>query len=440
MLALEIAFVLVLTLVNGALAMSELAVVSARKARLERLAEDGNAGAARALRLKSDPSRFLSTVQVGITLVGILAGAVGGATLAERVSPWFERLPAVGAYGDTIAFVVVVALITYVSLVIGELVPKRIALADPERIAAAMSGVLAGVAGVGAPVVFLLKGSTDLLTRLLRVPEADADVVTEEEVRTLIAEGTLTGVFEPEEKDLIEGVLRLDDWSIKTVMTPRSEIVWIDVEATADQIRAAMDEGGVSRLLVCEGSVDNPVGTLHSKAVLTRVLGGEPIDVRAMMEQPLLVPDTVTVLQTLEHFKRTGIHFAIIVDEYGTNEGIATLTDVLETIAGELPESGEEAEPFFRERGDGSYFVEGHTPIGEFSEVLGLGREIGTPDFHTAAGLVLDRLGRIPVAGDAFRIGDWQIEVADMDERRIDKLIATPVGQSSPEEGGPPSA
>lgn len=425
MLYIEIAFVLALTLVNGALAMSELAVVSSRKARLESLAEKGSKGAARALDLKADPSRFLSTVQVGITLVGILAGAVGGATLAARAAPWFRTLPLVGPYGDTVAFVIVVAAITYVSLVIGELVPKRLALSNPERIAATMSGTLALIARIGAPVVFILRTSTDLLTRLLRVPEVDSDVVTEEEIRTLIAEGTLSGIFEPEEQDLIEGVLRLDDWSIRTVMTPRSEIVWIDVAAPAEVIKATIAERGVSRLLVCEGSVDNPVGTLHAKTILVRLLGGEPIDVSAMMEPPLVVPDTVTVLQTLGHFKRTGVHFAVIVDEYGTIEGIATLTDVLETIAGELPEAGEEAEPFFTERPDGSLFVEGHTPIGELASALGLESEIGEPGFHTAAGLVLDRLGHIPHVGECIRIGGWEIEVVDMDARRIDKLLAT---------------
>lgn len=433
MLALEIALILVLTVLNGVLSMSEIAVISARRARLQALENAGHKGAATALGLASEPGRFLSTVQIGITLVGVLTGAFGGATLAERLGGWLDGFAALAPHGETIGFVLVVVAITYLSLVIGELVPKRLGLAAPERIAAAVARPMRMLSRLAAPAVGLLQVSTELVFRALGMPERSGDQVTEEEVRSLVAEGTLAGVFEPQERELIEGVLRLDDWRVKSVMTPRSEVVWVDVDASAEEILREMQEIRVSRLVVCEGDIDQVIGTVHTKDLLMQVLSGEPISLRQRLSAPFVIPESMTVLQLLDRFKRSGNHFAIILDEYGTTEGIVTLNDILEAIAGQLPESGEPSEPFFREREDGSWLVEGHTPIGAFAAKFGLDRLIEEPSFHTAAGLLLDRLGHIPASGDSVALGAWRIEVVDMDGRRVDKLLVSPL-ESGPSE------
>ncbi|MGE5767944.1 MAG: hemolysin family protein [Bacteroidota bacterium] len=422
MLYLEIVFIVLLIVGNGVLAMSELALVSSRRSRLEHLAGRGDRGARAALRLIDDPGGFLSTVQIGITLVGILAGAFGGATLADRLGDWLDGFAILAPHGDRVGIGLVVVAITYLSLIVGELVPKRIALADPERVASAVARPMRGLARLAAPGVWVLRISTEAALRLLRLSGARSQTVTEDEVKSLIAEGTRAGVFVPQERRMIEGVLRLADRPVRVVMTPRAEIVWIDAEADGATLREVVQRRAFSRLLVCDRVIDNAVGVLHTKDALPQALAGAPLSVRALMATVLMVPDRTSVLQLLDRFRREGIHMAVVVDEYGTTEGIVTLTDVLESIAGELPERGEMTEPPIVQREDGSWLVDASLPFDEFADRFDL-RAPSEGGFHTVAGFVLHCLGHLPNAGESFRYGAFHIEVIDMDGRRVDRVL-----------------
>ncbi len=345
MLFLEILFVLLLILVNGLLAMSELAIVSSRRSRLEHMAGLGNSGARTALRLIDDPSRFLSTVQIGITLVGILAGAVSGATFADKLGDWFDTFPAVAPNGDTIAIGLVVVVITYISLIVGELVPKRIALANPERVASLVANRMNLLARLAAPAVWLLKVSTDTVLRFMNISAAHRETVTEDEVKSLIAEGTLAGIFAPEEREMIDGVLRLDDWHVRVIMTPRSEVVWVDAQADRETLVGVVETCRFSRVLVCNESIDHPVGFAHTKDMLPLALKSQPIDLQSLMVAALVVADDISVLELVDRFRLEGVHMAVVADDHGRTAGVVTLTDLLEAIAGEMPEDGEVVKP-----------------------------------------------------------------------------------------------
>ena len=423
---LEIAIVLALIVLNGFFAMSELAVVSARHSRLQSLAKDGNPKAKRALKLAENPGRFLSAVQIGITLIGILTGAFGGATLAESLGGYLDTVPAIAPYGHPLAVGLVVVLITYLSLVLGELVPKRIALTAPERIAMAVSGPLLLLAKVAKPFVSLLSISGSLVLRILGVRETDKDQVTEEEVRTVIAEGTASGVIDPVEHKMLEGVLRLADRPVRAIMVPRPDVIWIDLDDSDEEIRRDLMASPASRVVVARGgNIDEPLGVVRKKDLLGQCLRGEPLDIKSSMLQPLYVPEGISVLRLLNLFKTQPAHIALVVDEFGSLEGLVTPTDVLEAIAGDLATTTADE---FREifpREDGSFLVDGATSLDDLEQQLGI-QVRASDDFHTAAGLVLSALGRIPSTGDRVRIGDWTVEVVDMDGRRIDKLLFTP--------------
>ncbi len=427
----EALIVLLLILVNGVLAMSELAIVSSRKARLEALAAEGNSGARVALQLLADPSRFLSTVQIGITLVGIFAGAYGGATLAEQLGILLDRVAFIAPNGGTVAFVIVVVAITYLSLVIGELVPKRIALANPERTAALVAKPMRALSRIAAPAVWLLKHSTDAVLALLGLSGVRETTITEEEVKALIAEGTQAGVFAPEEREMIDGVLRLADRTVRAVMTPRFDVVWIDRSAGREELVGLVEMHRHRRILVCDGSIDHAVGFIDMADIVAAVLRGGAIDIGSTMRRPLVVSESVGVFRLIDMFRREGIHFAVVVDEYGTTEGIVTAIDILEGIAGALPERGEDEEPFVVARADGSLLVDALMPIDEFEGAVGIRGLSGDGDFDTVAGLVLRELGRIPKAGDVVAMSGLTLEVVDMDGRRIDKVLVTkPQGPS----------
>ncbi|MGE0724364.1 MAG: hemolysin family protein [Alphaproteobacteria bacterium] len=418
----EIGVLLLLTGLNGVLAMSELAVVSSRRGRLEQLAAAGNRGARTALGLIDDPSRFLSTVQIGITLIGILAGAVSGATLGERLGDWLDTHRAIHPNGDAIAIPLVVVAVTYLSLVIGELVPKRIAMNDPERLAARVAGPMRLLSRLAAPMVALLSFSTDVVLRLLGQKRAKASTVTEEEVKSLIAEGTQAGVFAPEERAMIEGVLRLADRSVRAIMTPRQDVVWVDLKAPEAATVEILKTTEFSRLLVCEGAVDHAVGVVHTKHLLARTLRGQPLGLAEAMQPAIAVPESAPVLALLERFRGQGTHMAVVVDEYGLTEGIATPTDILEAIAGALPELGEEEGDRLVRRADGSWLVDGLLPIDELAHATGL-PDLEGEGYHTVGGFVLHRLGRLPKVGDRVEHADAVLEVVDMDGRRIDKVL-----------------
>ncbi|QJE73987.1 HlyC/CorC family transporter [Aerophototrophica crusticola] len=426
MVYLEIAAVLLLILLNGFFAMSELAVVSARKLRLQQLAEEGRSGARIALVLQEEPSRFLSSVQIGITLIGIINGAVGGATLADRLGTVLDSYPLLAGYGRTVAVVLVVFAITYLSLIAGELVPKRIALNSAERIAVFAAPIMNGLSRATSPFVWLLGASTEAMLRLLRVPEKSEHVITEEEVKNMIAEGTASGVFEPEEKRMIEGVMRLADRTVRSVMTPRLEVKWLDVDDEPAAIKQDIRESGHSRLPVCRGEFDDVLGIVHTKDLLNSLLGDQPFDLRHAIKDALVVHDGTEVMRLLELFKQSGEQMAVVVDEYGTVEGIVTLTDVLEAIAGELPESGDDADSDLVRRADGSFLIDGMLAVEEVEAHLGL-KSLRDEDsgYHTLAGFLLFKFGRIPTAGEVVEHDGYRFEVVDMDGRRIDKVLVS---------------
>ncbi|HET8725911.1 MAG TPA: hemolysin family protein [Alphaproteobacteria bacterium] len=435
MLTLEILIVLLLTVLNGIFAMSELAVVSSRRARLKQMADAGSAGARTALRLIDDPGRFLSTVQIGITLIGIFAGAFGGATLADKLGDQLDTVPILAGNGDAIAIALVVIAITYLSLIVGELVPKRIALKNPERVASLVSRPMRLLSRVAAPVVWLLRASTDAILRLLRLHGEREATVTEEEVKTMISEGTQAGIFDPREKEMIEGVLRLADRPARSVMVPRQDVVWLDIDDDPETIRQEIKNSGYSRFLVCQGDIDEVVGVVRTRDMLDLAMQGQPVDLAKCMEEPVVVHEGTPVLKLLDLFKTTGIHMAVVVDEYGSLEGIVTVNDLMEVIAGDLPERGQETEEEAIRREDGSWLVEGMMPIDEFEDKAGLHNLKNGNGFHTVAGFVLHHLGHIPKAGECFIWNGARFEVVDMDGRRIDKVLVVPEGAAPDTDG-----
>ena len=423
MLGVEIAIIVLLTLLNGAFAMSELAVVSSRRARLQVMADGGNAGARTALRMIDEPSRFLSTVQIGITLVGVGAGAFGGATLGARFGAWLDTIPVFGGYGEVVGYGTVIIAITYLSIVLGELIPKRIALKNPERIASIVARPMRLLSTVAAPFVWLLGASTDTLLRLLGLHGKRESTITEEEVRSMITEGTQAGVFVPQEKRMIDGVLRLADRTVRAIMTPRPEVIWLDTNESVDALLDKIRSAGHSRYPVCRGDLEDIIGIVHARDLLDDAARGKPFHLERRAVKPLVVHDGTSVLKLLDLMKSSGQHFAVVVDEYGIVEGVITITDILETIAGDLPEAGEVPEVGAVRREDGSWLVEGWMPVDEFEETIGLSGVRGAGKFHTVAGFVLNTLGHVPTVGEAFEHGGFRFEVVDMDGRRIDKIL-----------------
>jgi len=427
--AVEILFIILLLIANGVFAMSEIAVVSSRRARLQQRAER-DAGARAALDLAGAPDRFLSTVQIGITLIGILAGAFGGATISAHLVGYFERIPALARYSEAVSLGLVVLVITYLSLVVGELVPKRLGLNNPEGIAARIARPMQFLSRLAWPAVRVLSVSSNFLLRLLRAKPADEPPITEEEVKLLIGQGTEAGVFEETEQDLVENIFRLADQKIPALMTPRLDVVWLDVSSPLEEIRRQIINSSYSRMPVCQGTLDNILGVVKAKDLLSRVLAGEPLDLRAALRQPLYVPETRTALQLLELFKQSSTHIAIVVDEHGALEGLVTMNDVLEAIVGDLPAPGGQIESYAVQREDGSWLLDGRMPVSDFKEMFALDqlpREEGG-GYHTLGGFVMTYLGRLPSASDHFIWDDLRVEVLDMDRRRVDKVLVSRVG------------
>jgi putative hemolysin len=427
MLFFEILAVFILILMNGLLAMSELAIVSSRKSRLEQMANQGRHGARTALRLVEDPGRFLSTVQIGITLVGIVAGAFSGATLGQRLGNWLNSVLWISPYGNTVGIGLTVVGITYFSLILGELVPKRIALTQPERISSSIARPMRGLSLIAAPAVWLLHTSTERILQLFGLAGVRKTSVTEEEVKSLIAEGTRAGVFVPQEREMIEGVLRLADRSVRVIMTPRPKIVWVDVKADRNQIVDITRSHRFSRLLVCDETVDRPIGFIHTKHILPEALNAKDITLSELATAILYVPEGTTVLHLLNRFKKRKVHIAVVVDEYGTTEGLVTLTDVIEAITGDLPERGENSGHQLVQRGDGSWLADGTIPTDEVEALTGIDME---KEVKMLAGFVLDHLGRIPEAGASFVHQNARFEVVDMDGNRIDKILIETMPES----------
>lgn len=411
---------------NGVFAMSEIAVVSARKARLQQWAEEGNANAQTALELANQPNQFLSTVQVGITLVGILAGAFGGATLAEKLAPFFDTIPVLASYGELIAVTVVVICITYFSLIIGELAPKRLALNNPERIATAVAKPMKRLSVLASPVVHLLSLSTDIIIWLIGIKPSTEPIVTEEEIKVLIEQGTQVGVFEEAEQDMIEGVLRLGERRVGMLMTPRSQVIWIDVEDTPEEIRKTVIAHRHSFFPVAKDDLDNLLGAVRAKDLLAQTLEGQPLDLRELLRPPLFVPERMLALRVLELFKQKGTRIAFVIDEYGSVQGMVSLDDFLEDIVGEASLSGSFDEFKAVQRSDGSWLMDGLLHIDELKEILGID-ELPDEDeghYQTVGGFVVNELGDIPAVGDWFEWSRFRFEVVDMDGRRVDRVLA----------------
>jgi putative hemolysin len=426
--ALEIAFIALLLFANGVFAMSEIAIVTARKTRLQHRANQGKRGAATALELANTPDRFLSTVQIGITLIGILAGAFGGATIAEQLAAQIGRVPALAPYSEAISLAIVVLVITYLSLIVGELVPKRIALNNPERIASFVSRPMLWLSKLSAPAVWLLSVSTSFLVKLLQTKQGEEPPITEEEIRVLIEQGTNAGVFAASEQDIVEGALQLDSLRIPQLMTTRLEVNWINIEDAPEKIRWQIINNPYSRLPVCQGQLDNVLGVVKAKDLLIQALKGEPMDLNAAMRPPLFIPESRTALHLLELFKRSHTHLAIVVDEHGAVEGLVTMNDLLEAIVGELPQSGIQAEPYAVKREDGSWLLDGRLTPNEFYEIFPSAGKLPSAEegaYHTLAGFIMMKLGRLPQVADHFEWNGLRFEVVDMDRRRIDKVLVS---------------
>ncbi len=425
----EVLIVLLLLVANGVFAMSEIAVVSSRKSRLQQRADEGDHAAGRALQLAEHPERFLATVQVGITLVGTLAGAFGGAAIAEPLAAYLAQYPAVAEYAKPVSLGIVVLGITYLSLIVGELVPKQIGLNHPERIAALVAGPMDVVSRVARPLVWLLTTSTRLVLRLLRIRKPEESPVTEAEIAVLLEQGTQAGVFEEEEQDLVERVFWLGDQRVVSLMTPRHRIVWLDVEASVQEHRAAMVEHRFSRYLVCQGALDQVLGMVEVKDLWAAELSGQRVDdLRPLLRQPLFIPESTRALHVLERFRETRVHLALVVNEYGGTEGIVTLNDVLEEISGEMGRGHAIMPTPIVRRDDGSLLVDGAVSMEEFREILDLENRRHEPrEYRTVGGFVFTTLGHVPRPGEHFDANGYRVEVVDMDGNRIDKVLVAPI-------------
>jgi putative hemolysin len=433
MVILEVLVILVLLVLNGFFAMSELAVVSSRRARLRSIAEQGRRGARAALTLAEDPGRFLSAVQVGITLVGILAGAFGGATLAGRLANWLTARGLDADVAHPLSVAVVVLLVTYLSLIVGELVPKQIALAAPERIACTVAPVMALLARVASPVVWVLERSTALVLRLLGRSAEPRQVVTEEEVKALVAEAETHGTVEPEETRMIGRVMRLGDQTVRSAMTPRHEIEWLDLDKPREALVAQIRKAQHSHLPVAYGTIDEAQGVITVRKGLAALANDPAAGIEALIVVPPAVHDNASLLSALDILRKSPVDIVFVVDEYGTLEGLVTPVDILEAIAGDFPglEAGEEEAV---QREDGSWLLDGMMPVERMAELLGLPLPRDREN-HTLAGFVLEQLQHLPRIGESVTVDGWRLEVVDMDGRRIDRVEATPVPKEAGDDG-----
>jgi putative hemolysin len=421
---------LALLAVSGLFAMAELAIVSSRRIRLKQMAEKGSKGARAALKLMEEPTRFLSTVQIGITLIGVLAGVYSGANFAEPLRNWLAGIDWVAEYSESVAYTIVVIGVTYLTLIIGELVPKRWALGHAETLAVVLAPPMQYMAQATAPLVWVLQRSTDLVLRLLGKHMTTRHGVTEDEIRALIAEGTREGVFHDEEHRMIEGVLKLADRNVRSIMVPRGDILWIDVEDSRETVWQAVRASGHSRYLVCRGEVDELVGVTSVTELLEWVRDPAGPDLAKRALAPLVIQETTTVLRLLELFREAAVHLAVVVDEHGSIEGMVTSTDVLRAIAGELPEFGDADLPEAVMRADNSWLIDGRLAIDDAERLLGRRDMSAGDDFTTLAGFVLAQLGRLPATAETFDWKDLRFEIVDMDGRRIDKLLVTRIASA----------
>lgn len=425
----EILIIFLLLILNGVFSMTELAMISARKVRLQQRAEDGERAAKQALDLAENPNRLLSTIQIGITLISVLTGALGGATLAERLSLVLSQVGWLAPYASGVSVAIVVILTTYFSLVIGELIPKRLAMNNPEKVAVSVAGPMRFLSGLTSPIVSLLSASTDAGLRLLGVKPSAEPPVTEEEIKVLMEQGTQVGVFEVAEQDMVESVFRLGERYIDAIMTPRTEIEWLDLDEPYEELLQQVLNSRHTRFPVASGSLDNVIGILQARDLLIAHNANGKANIEELMAPPLFVPDSMAALKVLEMIKSSGVHVALVIDEYGGLLGMVTLYDILTAIVGEIPTEGLEAEPEIVQREDGSWLLDGLLAIDEFKDLLDLDDlpEEDRVGYQTLGGFVMSQIGSIPTAGQHFEWGNYRFEVMDMDGRRVDKVLATPI-------------
>jgi putative hemolysin len=420
----ELLLVSVLIVLNGVFVMSEMAIVSARKVRLQQLANHGDRRAEVALDLAMSPDRFLPTVQVGITLMAILSGARGESAISRLLAPQLEQwLPR--QYSEPIAAILAIALITYLTIVIAELVPKQIALNSPEKIASFVARPIDLLARLSTPLIFMLSRSTNFVVKLFGIRRTERPEVTEEEIKVMIEQGTETGMFEESEQDMVEGVLSLGDLKIGALMTPRPDITWIDINDRVGITRQKIIDSDYSRLPVCEGELDRVLGVVHVADLLSQTLRGEEINLTASLSQPLFIPESTRGLKVLEQFKKFGTHIAMVVDEYGVIQGLVTMHDLFEEIFGDITDFNEEPEePQIIQREDGSWLLDGMLSIEELLEQFDIPESaIDRGNYHTLGGFAIMQMGKIPISGEYFEWRQLRFEIIDMDGKRVDKIL-----------------
>jgi putative hemolysin len=436
----DLALLLFLIFLNGVFAMSEIAVVSSRKARLQRLADDGSPGAHSALALHNEPSNFLSTIQVGITSVGILSGAIGETALADPLTAWLAQASLFEPYARTIALTVVVIGLTYFSVVVGELVPKRLGLLAPEGVASLVARPLNTLARFARPLVWLLSSSSALILRLLGARRKDEPPVTDDEINVLMGQGAEAGIFHESEQEIVSNVLRLDDLRVGAIMTHRSDMFLIDLAEPDEEVRRQLADCPFERIVVCRDGLDHIVGILRTADLLKAALAGAPLDIEGHLGTPLYVPESVTTTQLMENFRQARTHLALIVDEYGELEGLVTLTDVLTAIVGDVPSSDAPDDQDVVRRDDGSWLIDGGIAVERLKSVLEIDADLPGEEenaFNTLGGFIMHMLERMPAVADHFEWQDWRFEVVDMDRHRVDKVLATRIAPPA-EDGDEP--
>lgn len=407
--------------------MAETAIVSSRKSKLAQLASDGNLNAKAALELAKSPGKFLSTVQIGITLVGIFTGVYGGATIANNIAKQLVNIPLIGTYSEAVALFIVVSTITLCTLIFGELFPKRLALSNPEKISTIVALPMNLLARITSPLVNFLSYSTDFLLSLFGIGHKEESPVSEEEIKMLIREGARTGVFNLAEKDIVERTFRLSDKKVNTLMSPRKEIIWLNIDSTFEILRNKMTKSPHSNFPVCDGSIDKVIGIINTEDILREYLQNNKIDLKKDLRKPLFIPETLEAIKVLELFKKSGVHMALIIDEYGSTLGVLSLTDILEEIVGDIPTTDEIGEQEITKRENGSYLIDGLVSIDKFKEYFHIKKLPGEKDgdFQTIGGFVMDKLDKIPTAGDSFEWDTLRFEVMDMDVNRVDKVLVS---------------
>lgn len=421
----EILIILAVILVNGILAMSEMAVAASRKTRLQQRENEGDKRAETVLNLLQDPNLFLSTVQIGITLVGVFTGAVGGATLAEPLSQALATIPLFSDFADSLALGLVVIAITFVSILLGELVPKRIALHNPEQIASFLASPMIVVSKLFTPFVWLLGKFTNLILNILGIKPGNEPPVTEEEIQLLIDQGTQAGVFDETEQDMVEGVFSLGDQRVYSLMTPRTDIVWLDIDDSIEEIRKKITENDFSRFPVRQDTLDVILGIVKARDLLGPILGGETIKLKDLLKPAYFIPETMFASRALEILKEKGTDMLLVIDEFGGLQGLLTINDILEEIVGAM----EQDEPQATQRQDGSWLLDGMLETDEFKEIFKLNVLPHEDEYETLSGFVMMSLGRVPQVTDHFEWNGYNFEVIDMDGRRVDKVLVTTLPQ-----------